>query len=74
MIKKTYDEKVQADREQYEKENIEKAKKAKEQWESDIKDKDSLTAHKAFMIWRLAFCPLSQTIQTKGTGGKMGYR
>lgn len=48
LIKKTYDEKVQADREQYEKENIEKAKKAKEQWESDIKDKESLTAHKVF--------------------------
>mmetsp|Transcript_7901 Transcript_7901/g.19412 ORF Transcript_7901/g.19412 Transcript_7901/m.19412 type:complete len:974 (-) Transcript_7901:154-3075(-) len=48
LIRKTYDEKVKADREQYEKENIEKAKAAKAQWESDIKDKESLTAHKVF--------------------------
>ena len=48
LIRKTYDAKVKADREQYEKENIEKSKKAKEQWESDIKDKESLTAHKVF--------------------------
>eukprot|EP00531_Pseudo-nitzschia_arenysensis_P000363 CAMPEP_0116147848 /NCGR_PEP_ID=MMETSP0329-20121206/18000_1 /TAXON_ID=697910 /ORGANISM="Pseudo-nitzschia arenysensis, Strain B593" /LENGTH=1001 /DNA_ID=CAMNT_0003643857 /DNA_START=135 /DNA_END=3141 /DNA_ORIENTATION=+ len=48
LIRKTYDEKVKADREQYEKENVEKAKAAKAQWESDIKDKESLTAHKVF--------------------------
>ena len=48
LIQKAYSEKVAADREQYERENVEKAKKAKEQWESDIKDKESLTAHSVF--------------------------
>jgi translation initiation factor 3 subunit A len=48
LIRKKYDAKVKADREQYEKENVEKAKAAKEQWESDIKDKGYLTSHKVF--------------------------
>jgi len=48
LIRKKYDAKVKADREQYEKENVEKAKAAKEQWESDIKDKETLTTHKVF--------------------------
>jgi len=48
LIRKKYDAKVKADREQYKKENVEKAEAAKEQWESDIKDKESLTSHKVF--------------------------
>ena len=48
LVKKSYDAKVKADREQYEKENVEKAKAAKQQWESDIKDKENLSTHKVF--------------------------
>jgi len=48
LIRKKYDVKVKTDREQYEKENIEKGKAAKEQWESDIKDKATLTTHRVF--------------------------
>ena len=48
LIKKKYQEKVTADREHYEKENVERSKRAKEQWESDIKDKELLSSHKVF--------------------------
>lgn len=48
LIKKKYDEKTKTDREQYEKENLERSRRAKEQWENDIKDKESLTTHNFF--------------------------
>eukprot|EP00536_Pseudo-nitzschia_multiseries_P002628 jgi/Psemu1/235902/estExt_Genewise1.C_350080 len=48
LIRKAYDAKVKEDREQYEKENIERVQKAKEQWESDIRDKDQLNSHRVF--------------------------
>jgi translation initiation factor 3 subunit A len=48
LIRKSYDSKVKEDREEYEKENVERVAKAKEQWESDIKDKEILTSHKVF--------------------------
>jgi translation initiation factor 3 subunit A len=48
LIKKKYDEKVKSDREQYEKEVIQKAQRAKEQWESDIKEKERLSNHSVF--------------------------
>jgi translation initiation factor 3 subunit A len=48
IIKKKYDEKVKQDREQYEKEVVEKGTRAKEQWESDIKEKQRLSEHNVF--------------------------
>uniref|UniRef100_A0A448Z9Q6 Eukaryotic translation initiation factor 3 subunit A n=1 Tax=Pseudo-nitzschia multistriata TaxID=183589 RepID=A0A448Z9Q6_9STRA len=48
LIRKAYDSKVKQDREQYEKENVERVEKAKKQWESDIQDKAHLTSHNVF--------------------------
>ena len=48
LIKQKYDEKVKQDREQYEKEVVEKSQRAKEQWESDIKEKQRLSDHHVF--------------------------
>jgi len=48
LIKTKYEAKVKADREQYEKEVIEKAQRAKKQWESDKKDKELLSVHAVF--------------------------
>jgi len=48
LIKNKYNDKIKADREQYEKEVVEKQKKAKEQWEADVKEKTLLDAHSVF--------------------------
>ncbi|KAG7367284.1 hypothetical protein IV203_029955 [Nitzschia inconspicua] len=48
LIKAKYDEKVKLDREEYEKEVVQKAQRAKEQWESDIKEKEILSNHNVF--------------------------
>lgn len=48
LVKEQYEEKTKKDKEQYEKEVVEKAKRAKTQWESDIKDKETLSAHSVF--------------------------
>lgn len=48
LIKKKYEGKVKMDREQYDKEVVEKSKRAKEQWESDIKEKERLSSHCVF--------------------------
>jgi len=48
LIKKKYEEKTRGDRERYVKETEEKAKKAKLQWESDVKDKALLLEHNVF--------------------------
>ena len=47
-IKSKYEEKVKQDREQYEKDVVERAKKAKLQWEADINDKRQLSSHAVF--------------------------
>lgn len=39
LIKKKYEEKTKLDKERYEQENIKKVRKAKAQWEADVKDK-----------------------------------
>jgi translation initiation factor 3 subunit A len=48
LVKKKYEERVRKDRERYEQETIEKAKQAKLQWESDVKDKSLLEEHGVF--------------------------
>mmetsp|Transcript_20325 Transcript_20325/g.47632 ORF Transcript_20325/g.47632 Transcript_20325/m.47632 type:complete len:972 (-) Transcript_20325:112-3027(-) len=48
LIRKAYDAKVKEDRELYEKENVERVQKAKQQWESDIRDKAQLSSHNVF--------------------------
>jgi translation initiation factor 3 subunit A len=48
LVKKKYEEKTKMDRERYEQETIEKSKKAKEQWEADVKDKAVLEEHSVF--------------------------
>jgi translation initiation factor 3 subunit A len=48
LIKTKYEEKVQKDRERYEQETVEKSERAKEQWESDKKDKEQLSGHAVF--------------------------
>lgn len=48
LVKKKYEEKTKLDRDRYEKETIEKAKRAKEQWETDVKDKAALEEHSVF--------------------------
>lgn len=48
LVKKKYEEKTKMDRERYEQETIEKAKKAKEQWEADVSDKAVLEEHSVF--------------------------
>jgi translation initiation factor 3 subunit A len=48
LIKKKYEEKTQNDRERYEAESLETAKKAKQQWEADVKDKAVLEEHGIF--------------------------
>jgi len=52
LIKKKYDEKVKSDREHYEKDNLERSQRAKEQWENDIKDKELLTTHNFFVYMK----------------------
>merc|ERR1712071_578573 len=42
LVKKKFEEKVQKDRERYENETVVKAKRAKAQWELDVKEKDAL--------------------------------
>lgn len=51
LIKKRYEERIKLDRERYEQENIEKAKKAKAQWEADVKDKALLDEHSVFAFF-----------------------
>jgi len=48
LIKKKYEEKVKSDRERYELETVEKVKKAKEQWEFDVKAKNVMEDHGVF--------------------------
>jgi translation initiation factor 3 subunit A len=48
LVKTKYDEKSKMDKEQYEQEVIEKAERAKLQWESDKKDKELLSGHSVF--------------------------
>lgn len=48
LVKTKYEEKVKKDRAQYEEEVIEKAERAKVQWESDKQDKERLSAHSVF--------------------------
>lgn len=48
IIKKRYEEKIKKDRDQHEKENLERSQRAKEQWENDIKDKKRLSSHNFF--------------------------
>jgi translation initiation factor 3 subunit A len=48
MIKEKYAEKVKNDREQYEHEVLEKAERAKQQWESDKQEKEKLSTHAVF--------------------------
>jgi translation initiation factor 3 subunit A len=48
LVKNKYEEKIKKDRERYEHEISEKAKEAKLQWESDVKDKKTLEEHSVF--------------------------
>jgi translation initiation factor 3 subunit A len=48
LVKTKYEEKNKTDKDQYEQEVIEKAKRAKVQWEADIKDKKILSDHAVF--------------------------
>ena len=48
LVKQKYEEKIRLDRERYEQETIEKSRKAKEQWELDVKDKAILEEHSVF--------------------------
>lgn len=48
LIKKKYEENNKNDRERYENESLEKVKRAKLQWEADIKDKQVLEEHGVF--------------------------
>jgi translation initiation factor 3 subunit A len=48
LVKTKYEEKNKTDKDQYEQEVIEKAKRAKIQWEADIKDKKILSDHAVF--------------------------
>jgi translation initiation factor 3 subunit A len=48
LLKTKYEEKVKTDREQYEQETIEKAQRAKKQWESDKEDREKLSVHSVF--------------------------
>jgi translation initiation factor 3 subunit A len=48
LIKTKYEEKTQNDKERYEAESLETAKKAKQQWEADVKDKAVLEEHGIF--------------------------
>jgi translation initiation factor 3 subunit A len=48
LIKKNYEERVQRDREQYERDIVEKAKDAKLKWESDVKEKQQLEDFNVF--------------------------
>ena len=48
LVKQNYEEKNRLDRERYEQETIEKSRKAKEQWELDVKDKAVLEEHSVF--------------------------
>ncbi len=64
LIRKKYEEKVNHDRDLYEKENEEKVKIAKKRWEEDVEAKKALEAHSVFsycqkfedmvMTWREA--------------------
>lgn len=48
LVKKKYEQAIKEDRERYEAEVVEKAKRAKAQWESDVKDKALLQEHNVF--------------------------
>jgi translation initiation factor 3 subunit A len=48
LIKARNEEKIKAERERHEAEVVEKAKKAKLQWEQNVKDKQALEAHSIF--------------------------
>eukprot|EP00563_Minutocellus_polymorphus_P014473 CAMPEP_0181054626 /NCGR_PEP_ID=MMETSP1070-20121207/18777_1 /TAXON_ID=265543 /ORGANISM="Minutocellus polymorphus, Strain NH13" /LENGTH=1041 /DNA_ID=CAMNT_0023133905 /DNA_START=75 /DNA_END=3200 /DNA_ORIENTATION=- len=48
LIKARNEEKIKAEREQHEAEVVEKAKKAKLQWEQNVKDKKALEVHSIF--------------------------
>jgi translation initiation factor 3 subunit A len=48
LIEKKYDEKIASDRARYEADVVEKAKRAKEQWLADVKEKEALNVHSVF--------------------------
>ena len=48
LVKSRYEEKVKQDREQHEQELMEKAQRAKAQWEDDVKDKAALSSLNVF--------------------------
>lgn len=48
LVKARYEEKITIDRARYEAEVIEKAQRAREQWEADVKEKATLQAHSVF--------------------------
>lgn len=48
LIQKAYEEKIASDKKRYEQKVIEKAERAKKQWEADVKEKEIFHSHSVF--------------------------